>query len=295
MIVDDETIKSIHGLVAEMCVVIELNDLSSSLSEDNPQIQVLPEAYSYVRYTSGSTGSAKGATKSHRHVLKAVMDFVNHFHLCADDSVTLLGFASIGKHLLIALLTGARFCPYDVRNEGIIHLDDWLLQERISVFYSFPTAFRYFVRSLSESAVFPQLRLIEFEGEPVYRRDFDMLKQHVSSDCVLVNTLSSAETGTVSLYFLDMKTVINSDRVPVGYPVEGVEILILDDAGLPLGIDQVGEVAVRSSFLSGGYWQKPDVNSQKFIPQAEDAIELYVLDRRSWPPVARRLPDVTRS
>ena len=41
----------------------------------------------------------------------------------------------------------------------------------------------------------------------------------------MVNTLSSAETGTVSLYFLDMETAVDSDRVPVGYPVEGVEIL----------------------------------------------------------------------
>ena len=277
VIVDDETIKSIHGLVAEKCVVIQLNELSPSLSEDNPQILVRPDAYAYVRYTSGSTGSAKGAAKSHRHVLKAVMDFVNHFHLCADDSVTLLGFASIGKHLLIALLTGARFCPYDVRNEGIIHLDDWLREERISVFYSFPTAFRYFVRSLADSAVFPQLRLIEFEGEPLYRSDVEILMNHVTSNCILVNTLSSAETGTVSLYFLDMKTIINSDRVPVGYPVEGVEILILNDARLPLGIDQVGEVAVRSSFLSGGYWQKPDATSQKFIPQAEDGSSFMYL------------------
>jgi acyl-coenzyme A synthetase/AMP-(fatty) acid ligase/acyl carrier protein len=164
-----------------------------------------------------------------------------------------------------------------VRNEGFIHLDDWLRDENISVFYSFPTAFRYFVRSLADSTVFPKLRLIEFEGEPFYRSDVDLLKNHVTSNCILVNTLSSAETGTVSLYFLDMKTVINGDRVPVGYPVEGVEILILNDAGLPLGIDQIGEVAVRSSFLSGGYWQNPDATSHKFIPQAEDGSSFMYL------------------
>jgi acyl carrier protein len=86
----------------------------------------------------------------------------------------------------------------------------------------------------------------------------------------VVNTLSSAETGTVSLYFVDMKISLTSERVPVGYPVEGVEIIILDDAGHPLDFNEIGEVAVRSRFLSGGYWQKPDVTSQRFISQSDD-------------------------
>ena len=76
------------------------------------------------------------------------------------------------------------------------------------------------------------------------------------------NALSSAETGTVSLYFLDKNTPLSSDRVPVGYPVEGVDVLVLDDAGSPVDYDQVGEVAVRSRFLASGYWRKPDVTSQ---------------------------------
>ena len=270
VIVDQETIKSVDQLVSENCLVINLNELRPNISEGNPNIRIPTDGYSFVRYTSGSTGNAKGAMKSHRHVLKAVMDFVNHFHLCPDDNVTLLGFASIGKHLFNALLTGARFCPFDARKDGLVHLADWLREERITFFYSFPTAFRFFVNGLSDSEALPDLRLIEFEGEPLYRNDVEILKKHVTSDCVVVNTLSSAETGTVSLYFLDMKTQINSERVPVGYPVKGVEILILDDDRQPLDCNQVGEVAVRSSYLSDGYWGKPDVTNQKFIARSDD-------------------------
>jgi len=275
MIVDQETIKSVDESVSKNCLVINLNELMPNLSEDNPNIRIPTEAHSYVRYTSGSTGNAKGAMKTHRHVLKDVMDFVNHFHICPDDNVALLSFASIGKHLFNALLTGARFCPFDARKEGLIHLADWLRQEQITFFYSFPTAFRYFVNGLSDSEVLPDLRLIEFEGEPLYRNDVEILKKHVTSDCVVVNTLSSAETGTVSLYFLDMKTQINSERVPVGYPVEGVEILILDDDHHPLDCDQVGEVAVRSSYLSG-YRGRPDSTNQKFIAQNDGLSVIYL-------------------
>jgi amino acid adenylation domain-containing protein len=275
VIVGKDTEKSARELLGGACSLINIDDLGPSRLNSNLKVQIGPEAYAYVRYTSGSTGSAKGAAKTHRHVLKAVMEFANHFRVCPEDRVTLLGVASIGKHLFIALLTGASFCPFDARKEGLIHLTEWLLRERITIYYSFPTAFRHFVSALSEPVSFPDLRLIEFEGEPVYERDVELFRKHFSSDCLLVNTLSSAETGTVCLYFLDQNSGTPDGRVPVGYPVEGMEILVLDDAGEPLGFDQVGEVAVRSRFLSDGYWRKPEVNSQKFIPQGEDGSSLY--------------------
>jgi amino acid adenylation domain-containing protein len=270
MIVDQNTANLARRLVVGECSVINLSELNGDLPEDNPRLQIPSDACAYIRYTSGSTGSAKGAIKTHRHVLKAVMDFTNSFHLCPEDRVALLGFASIGKHLFEALLTGACFCPYDARKEGLVELAEWLRRENATVFYSFPTALRYFLNGLSDSAILPDLRLIELEGEPVFRTDFELLKRHVSSDCVLVNTLSSAETGTVSLYFLDMKMTVDGERVPVGYPVEGMEILILDDSGQVLDVDEGGEVAVRSNFLSDGYWRKPDVTSQKFISQSDN-------------------------
>ena len=269
VIVDEDTDKSARELVSGEYVVINIHDLELSSSEDNPKVQMSPDAYAYLRYTSGSTGSAKGATKTHRHVLKAVMDFANHFHLCPEDRVTLLGFASIGKHLFKALLTGASFCSFDARKEGLIHLAEWLLQERTTVYYSFPTAFRHFVSTLSSTVSFPDLRLIELEGETLYGRDVELFRKHFSPDCLMVNTLSSAETGTVCLYFLDKNITVPDGPVPVGYPVEGVEVLVLDDAGKPVDFDQIGEVAVRSRFLSDGYWRKPDVTSKKFIPQKE--------------------------
>ena len=269
VIADSETRQTARELASEQIEVIDLDDIMPSLSDADPKIHIPPDAYSYIRYTSGSTGSAKGATKTHRHVLKAVMDFANHFHLCPDDRVMLLGFASLGKHAFEALLTGARLCPFDARKEGLIHLADWLRREKITVYYSFPTAFRYFVGALSGSETFSDLRLIEFEGEPVFRSDVQLYKRHFSSRCLMVNALSSAETGTVSLYFLDKNTPLSSDRVPVGYPVEGVDVLVLDDAGSPVDYDQVGEVAVRSRFLASGYWRKPDVTSQRFVPQTD--------------------------
>jgi amino acid adenylation domain-containing protein len=277
VIVDKDTDETVRGLAGKDAMVIDMDDLGPSLSEKNPGIHIAGEAYAYLRYTSGSTAKAKGVTKTHRHILKCVRDFANDFHLCSDDRVTLLGFASIGKHAFEALLTGAGLCPFDARREALAYLADWLIREEITVCYSFPTAFRNFVSTLSGTETFPHLRMIEMGGEPVYASDVELLKQHFSSRCIMVNTLSCAETGTVCLYFVDRTSTVSDEGVPVGYPVPDVEVLLLDDAGEPVGLGQVGEVAVRSRFLSSGYWQKPDVTSKKFISQSDDAADCLYL------------------
>jgi non-ribosomal peptide synthetase component F len=160
---DQTTATAVRDWVTEKKDVINIDE-PNSLNEESPIIHIPADSYAYIRYTSGSTGSAKGAAKTHRHVLKAVMDLTNYFHICAEDRVTLLGFTSIGKHLFTALLNGARLCPLDVRKEGLVHLAGWLIREGVTVYYSFPTAFRHFAATLSGDEEFSSLRLIAMEG-----------------------------------------------------------------------------------------------------------------------------------
>jgi non-ribosomal peptide synthetase component F len=87
-----------------------------------------------------------------------------------------------------------------------------------------------------------------------------------------VNTLSSTETGTVCLYFADKDTTISNGRLPVGYPVEDMQVLILDENGSPVESNQIGEVAVRSRFLSSGYWSKSELTKQRFLSAGSDQV-----------------------
>ena len=83
--------------------------------------------------------------------------------------------------------------------------------------------------------------------------------------CVLVNVLSSNEAGTIRRFIVDHSTEIAGPVVPVGYPVDDKEILILDDDGREVGGGQVGEIAVRSRFLSPGYWKRPELTDSVFV------------------------------
>jgi amino acid adenylation domain-containing protein len=257
--------------------LINMDELDSSLSDGNPGVSISPSAFAYIRYTSGSTGQAKGGLRSHRQVLHAVMNCTNYFHICADDRLPLLRRSQLGKHIFAALLNGAALYPFDVKEHGLVHLADWLIQEEITIYESFTTAFRHFVSTLSGKETFPKLRLIRLEGEPVYKRDVELFRKHFSSQCLFVNSFSSTETGTVCFYFVDKDTEITGSRVPVGYPAEGMQVLLLDESGREVGFDQPGEIAVKSRFLSSGYWQRPELTQEKFLSEPDGGEEhLYL-------------------
>ena len=262
--------------------LINADDLDPALSEDNIQISVSPDAYSYIRYTSGSTGQAKGGLKTHRHVLHAVMNATNYFHICTDDrSALLTRDACLGKYAFEILLNGAALCPFYVKEEGLFDLADWLIQEQITFYYSFPTAFRHFLNALPERKDFPKLRLIRLEGEPVYESDVALYRRHFSSECVLVNSFSSTQTGPVCLYYLDKDTKLTGTHVPAGYPVAGIQCFLLDEFGKEVGFNQPGEIAVKSPFLSSGYWGRPDLTQSKFLPQSRAGRRTGLPYRRS--------------
>ena len=249
--------------------LINMDELDSRMNDENLKFSIPPDAYAYIRYTSGSTGQAKGGVKTHRHVLHAVMNFTNYFHISADDRLTLLGRDSLGKHVFEALLNGAALCPVDIKEEGLVPLADWLIQEEVTVYKSFPTAFRHFVSTLSGRENFPKLRLIRLESEPVYKRDVELYKKHFSSHCLFANSFSSTETGPICLFFIDKNTEISGSLIPVGYPVEDIEILLLDALGKQVGFNQPGEIAVRSRFLSSGYWRQPELTRENFFTEPE--------------------------
>jgi len=115
-----------------------------------------------------------------------------------------------------------------------------------------------------------------------------LYKKHFSSNCVMVNGLASTESiGDSVNYFIDKSTRISTRTVPVGYPVEGTEILMIDDEGQRVGFNQIGEIAIKNRYMTPGYWQSPDLTQAKFLPDPNGGDEriYYTGD------LGRMLPD----
>ena len=77
---------------------------------------------------------------------------------------------------------------------------------------------------------------------------------------------STTETSAVTQYYIDKHTQVDESTLPIGYVVDGTEVLLLNDDGREVGINQIGEIVVKSRYLSQGYWRSPDLTQQVFLP-----------------------------
>ena len=159
--------------------------------------------------------------------------------------------------------------PFDLKVEGVGRLPEWLVRKSISILQPGPTLFRHFAATLTGTEAFSALRLIYLAGEPVHRSDVELYKQIGPDPCVLVIGFGATEVPAAGRYWIDKRSHLEGDIVPCGYPAEGMELLVLDEAGREVGRDAMGEIAIKSHFVSPGYWKNPGLTQERFVPAPE--------------------------
>jgi amino acid adenylation domain-containing protein len=269
LLTDKQNAGSAAQLTDQGLRLIEFESLREEGPDENIPISLSPQLLAHIAYTSGSTGEPKGVMNNHRNVLYDVMLRTNTYHISYRDKLSLIATASAHavKNIFFALLNGATLLPFNVQKEGVIRLACWMSRERISICRVTIQLFREFCGALTGKEHFDDLRLIQFAGDSRFTSDVELWKKYFPSTCLLANGISSSESGYLTDYLIDHTTDFNYGGVmPAGYAVENKELLLLDDNGQALGFNQMGELAVRSSFLSPGYWQRPELTEAKFKP-----------------------------
>lgn len=257
------------ALAENGCQILPIETLMTSHITENPGLVLPPDTCAEIVYTSGSTGQPKGVVWNHRNALHDCMRTAHGMHLNADDRITLLAAwdtAQAKTTIYRALLTGASLYPWHVKQEGLTHLAAWLIEEAITVYYSSATIFRAFIDSLTGQETFPHMRVVRVGGEAASAQDVEAYKAHFAPHCLFLNSLSSTETATSRMYLIDKHTPIRDQKVPVGYAVDDVDVVLWDEHNAEVGVNQPGEIVVKSRYLASGYWRRPDLTAATFLP-----------------------------
>ena len=159
-----------------------------------------------------------------------------------------------------AFLNGATLFPKDIKREGLGDFIDWLKTSQITVYHSVTTLFRQLVSLVSPSDIFPDLRLIILGGEQVLDSDIKRGRKAFTHQIKFYCGIGSTETGSIRHFPIDASTPIDPGPVPLGYPIEGMDVVLLDANRNPVPVGQMGEIAVRSPYLATEYWRRPDLN-----------------------------------
>jgi len=225
------------------------------------------EDLAQILYTSGSTGRPKGVLHTHGDLLGNTENHRRAFGIVPEDRQSLLYPCSVYggcRDILNALLSGASVWHYPVRRLGVAPLPEWLRQNRITIYCSVATVWRQLAAAL-DGRGFPDLRLVKLGGEAVEAADVAVWRDRFAPGGTSLSCgLASTETGAVGQVFVDPEAAGESTRVPCGFPVDGVEVRMLDAEGRDVPRGEVGEIVVAGRFVARGYWRRPELSARVF-------------------------------
>ena len=269
VITDTRNLSLVARLSEGKSEVVNLDRLDNTLPATNLALNLSPNALAMLLYTSGSTGQPKGVMHSHKNVLVEVRNLTNAWCLSENDRwllYTSMSFANSVRTIYGTFLNGASVYPYDLTEKGFGELPDWLLSNKITVMRSLPTTFRNFMATVPSEQTFSDMRILAVGGEPMTRADVDFFNQHFCPPCVLVHGLGPTECFMVCWNYIPHGTRMKESKLAIGYPLQDKEVLLLDenDAEVPTG--SVGEICVKSRYISLGYWRDAERTKSVFRP-----------------------------
>lgn len=209
----------------------------------------------YILYTSGSTGTPKGVCVSHRNALAFVEwaaaelsavpgdRFANHAPFHFDLSVLDL-YAAFHAGASVHLI------PQEWAYRPL-SLVDFLIEEKITVWYSVPSALILMARDGKLLERVPgSLRALLFAGEPYPVAHLRPLREHLPGVRFL-NLYGPTETNVCT--FHDVREV-GPDPVPIGTACSGDQVWAARPDGSPARPGEEGELIVDGPTVMVGYW-----------------------------------------
>jgi len=280
LLTDERHMQLAEQLAGRGVRIIDTSCLTRHTDAPDPRVPCDPLEVAYILYTSGSTGRPKGIAFLHRNLLHTTMCLVNQLFFSPSDRVTWLHSASFAASVVdiyCCLTTGATLYPWDAKTQGFTGLAAWLTGEKVTTFQWIPSAFRQFLRTVSDDFVFSSIRIVVMASESLTVREVELFRRHFRVGSHLVNQVGTSESYNYRLYPVDHDIPIENANVAGGYPVsEDRQVLILDNDlhELPVGCE--GEIGVKSDYMSAGYWHDPVLTSRKFVTVGNDDTPVYL-------------------
>ncbi|WP_406337310.1 long-chain-fatty-acid--CoA ligase [Streptomyces sp. NBC_00649] len=214
-----------------------------------------------ILYTSGTTGTPKGAELTHRNLVSNALTAARTL-LCAGPDDVLFGglplFHAFGQTCALNTAIAAGACLTLLPRFDAAEALEILRRDEVTVFLGVPTMYTALLRSGVGPAL-PRLRLGVSGGSAL---PVELL--HAAERELGVTVLEGyglSETSPVACF-----NPPDRPRKPgsIGLPVRGVELRLVTEDGRVAGPGEVGELAIRGENVMKGYWNRPDATARAF-------------------------------
>ena len=223
----------------------------------------------YIVFTSGSTGVPKGVMACHR----SVIDYVEH--LCDvlkfdENSVfgnqTPLYFDAYLKEVIPTLKYGATtiLIPKQLFMFPI-KLVEFLNQYQINTLCWVVSALTMISSFRTFDTVKPEyLRTIAFASEVFPMKQFKRWKEALPN-ARFINLYGPTETTGICCYYEVDREFADNETLPIGGPFPNTEIILLNEKDEVPALGEQGEICVRGTRLTLGYYCNPEKTAEAFV------------------------------
>lgn len=231
----------------------------------------------YIAFTSGTTGPEPKAIRgTHKPLVHFLRWHCRTFDLKASDRFSMLSGLShdpLLRDMFTPLWLGATlYIPDPAGMRDPRYLADWMRVSGITVAHVTPALVDMLTANAGDgrAACIPSLRYLFFAGDTLTAQTVKRA-QALAPNATFVNYYGTTETPQAMSYYVvpaahggrECRAV--HEALPIGRGIEGVQLLILNDAGAQGGIGELGEVCVRTPYLSQGYINDGQLTARKFI------------------------------
>jgi non-ribosomal peptide synthetase component F/thioesterase domain-containing protein/acyl carrier protein len=263
------------GVETGAASVIELDTLPQRAAPGWRRAALGVDEPACILFTSGSTGHPKGIVNSQRNLLQRVAQSINAAHINADDRfLTLASLCTIVgvRDVMTALLAGARIRLVDPQRTGPREALSVIRNDAITILFAFPALLRSLMTAKAEPGA--TLRLVRAGGDTLVWGDIDQIRERLAPDAHVQLIYAATEAPMMQWFVADSFRRADA-RVPIGYPLPGNRLAIVNDRGCSASPGEFGELVVESPYVSLGLWENGRLKTESVEHGAASASRVF--------------------
>lgn len=272
IVVDGKNLKKAEALASGAKILLYDEAISTVADQetiDKVERRIISTDLLYVLFTSGSTGIPKGVTITHRSVI--------NFTEWASEAFEFNENTVFGNQAPFYFDTSVLDIYTTLKNGGSVHIIPQMC-------FSFPIRLLEYVRNNKINSILwvptvliavSNLRLLDkcdvgclkkilFAGEVMPAKHLNYWVKNLT-DSLFVNMYGPTEITVISTYYILDRILDDNESVPIGYACKNTGLLVLNSENREVCCEEKGELCIRGTCLSFGYYGDFEKSSKVFV------------------------------